>query len=106
MITARNSLESSEDVLQWATRFYPTIPREKIHFANHISEKDKIAKSVFCKKHGVTLMIDDAIHNIEDLLENGITCILIEKPWNKNYNTTHPLLHRISSWQEVIDNLR
>ena len=51
-------------------------------------------------------MIDDGLHNALDLAENHIECILLDKPWNRRDESNHPLIHRVQTWQEIIDNLR
>lgn len=55
---------------------------------------------------GITLMIDDALHNAEDLVNNQITCILLEKPWNRHSDFSHPLLYRAKNWEEIIESLQ
>ncbi len=51
-------------------------------------------------------MIDDGIHNAEDLVENNIPCILLEKPWNRNSDFSHPLLCKVKDWSEIIESLK
>jgi len=102
IITARNKVNHKVDVLEWCSRYYQNINSHSIYFANHIGDTEKVPKSEFCKIHGITLMIDDAIGNIEDFIDNWITAILIEKPWNRSYSKMHPLLYRIKDWSEIL----
>ena len=50
-------------------------------------------------------MIDDHIENARDLCREGISMILLEKPWNRNEDFEHPLLYRAKNWQEIIKSL-
>lgn len=50
-------------------------------------------------------MIDDAMENAHELTNNGISCILLERPWNRDANLDHPLLHRVKNWKEIIDSI-
>ena len=105
IITARNEHDHKSDTIRWLNLYFPEIHHSMIHFANH-SAWDAKTKSEICKRMNVTMMIDDALHNAEDLVNNGICCILLEKPWNRNSDFTHPNLHRVTNWQEIIDNLQ
>lgn len=104
-ITARNEIHHQEETLAWTKIHFPNIQEDHIFFANH-STKDHTPKSLLCQKINITLMIDDAIHNAEDLVNNGIVCILIEKPWNRNSDFSHPLLYRVKDWWEIIESLK
>lgn len=106
IITARNKVDHEDDVLEWSTKYYPNINKDSIYFANHVGDVWKVAKSELCKIHNVTLMIDDAIENIEDLIDNWITAILIEKPWNRGYTREHPLLYKAKDWMEILSILQ
>lgn len=102
IITARNKVNHEMDVLSWCGRYYPNINQDSIYFANHVGDAGKVAKSEFCKRHNITLMIDDALGNIEDCIDNWIVAILIEKPWNRGYLRQHPLLYRAKDWTEIL----
>lgn len=47
-------------------------------------------------------MIDDSIENVYDLVEHGIHCLLLEKPWNRDIAFEHPLLTRVKDWEEIM----
>jgi 5'(3')-deoxyribonucleotidase len=105
IITARNEHDHRSDTEKWMNLYFPEIHPSNIHFANH-SAKNNQKKSTICKSIGVTLMIDDGLHNALDLAEYHIECILIDRPWNRSEEANHPLIHRVQTWQEIIDNLR
>lgn len=50
-------------------------------------------------------MIDDAMENAHELTMNGISCILLEKPWNRHVEFEHPLLYRVKNWNEISDSI-
>ena len=104
LITARNDIDHSDDTKKWIWKFFPNIFDDRIFFANHSRERH-VSKSSICQTHGITLMIDDGLHNALDLVEHGIVCILLDKPWNRQDTADHPLIHRARDWQEIIDNL-
>ncbi len=97
IITARNEVFHSSDTKKWLNSHFPEIHHSRVYFANHDSEKN-IQKSEICRVKNITLMIDDGFHNAEDLVNNGITCLLLEKPWNRNHDFFHPLLYRVKDW--------
>ncbi len=101
VITARNEVDHKKDASLWIEKHFPEIQENNIYFANH-QRGWSIPKSEICKKYGITLMIDDAFHNAVDLIENDITCILLEKPWNREKILSHPLLYRVKDWNEII----
>lgn len=74
------------------------IEKNPIYFTNNL-----IRKSQLCKELGITLLIDDVIENAIDVTSNGITCILLERPWNREKVFTHPLLIRVKDWTEALE---
>jgi len=104
IVTARNEHDHKKDTHEWINKFFPEIHPSRIHFANHNSSQN-ILKSTICKSHGITLMIDDGLHNAEELAENGIECILLDKPWNQKEHL-HPHIYRVKDWNEIIYSLQ
>lgn len=56
---------------------------------------DKHAKTKKCLEHNIDIMIDDSVHICSDCIENGITTILMDTPYNKYSN-----IQRVKSWKE------
>lgn len=56
---------------------------------------DKCAKTKQCLKHNIDIMIDDSVHICSDCIENGITTILMDTPYNRYSN-----IQRVKSWKE------
>jgi 5' nucleotidase, deoxy (Pyrimidine), cytosolic type C protein (NT5C) len=106
IVTARPSQDPVrvERTLKWVERYFCEIPRERVYFVDHFSPAAR-PKSEVCLREGMTLCIDDSLDVARDLTEHGITVILLEKPWNRESNFTHPLLHRVPNWVEIIDNI-
>ena len=103
LITARDEIMpiKKTGTIAWTNKHFPYISDDRIFFANHMTEQE-ITKSSFMKAHDITLLIDDNMKNVLDAVENGISCILIERPWNRHDAYEHPLLFRVSSWQDII----
>ncbi len=104
VVTARNEHDHRSDTEKWLNLYFPEIHPSDIYFANHFAKNNQ-AKSIICKSKGITLMIDDGLHNALDLAENNIACIILDKPWNRRDDLIHPLIYRVQHWQEIIDNL-
>ena len=104
LITARSDQKEwkVKRTKAWVEKHFPEV--EEIYFVNHFSEK-QLPKSHVCHEKHISLMIDDHMGNAIDLTENGIVCILLEKPWNRHETFDHPLLYRVRDWQEIIDSL-
>ncbi len=106
IITARSDQEEWKVIRtkNWISTYFPEIGKENIFFVNHFSHT-ALPKSVVCKNLGINLMIDDHIGNAQDLAENNIATILLEKPWNRHHRFEHPLIYRVKDWQEIIESL-
>lgn len=51
-----------------------------------------------------TIWIEDNYHNCIDGLEYGHKCILLTKPWNKNYS--HPDITRCENWDQIVEEIK
>ena len=56
---------------------------------------DKHAKIKQCLEHNIDIMIDDSVRICSDCIENGITTVLMDTPYNKYSN-----IQRVKSWEE------
>ena len=106
IITARSNHEpwKVERTIRWVRSHFSYIEDADIHFVNHFTD-DMKPKSEICHKIWVSIMIDDSMENAHELCMNGIACILMEKPWNRDIAFEHALLYRVKNWREIIDNL-
>lgn len=59
---------------------------------------DKHAKTKECLEHNIDIMIDDSVRICSDCIENGITTILMDTPYNKYSN-----IQRVKSWKEFYE---
>ena len=102
IITARSDQEiwKKERTYSWIRAYFEDIGEDEVYFVNHFSDESR-PKSHTCKTYGVTLMIEDSMENAYDLVENGIHCILLEKPWNRDRAFEHPFLTRVKDWGEI-----
>lgn len=102
IITARDGKDERKKkrTENWIQHHFPMLRLDRLHFVHHYSER-AIPKSEICKNLWVTLVFDDHIDNAIDFVNNGIACILIERPWNRNIAFEHPLLYRVKDWHEI-----
>lgn len=56
---------------------------------------DKHAKTKECLDYNIDIMIDDSVRICSDCIENGITTILMDTPYNRYSN-----IQRVKSWKE------
>lgn len=75
LVTARGFFDHAEQIRAWTEDWVSTyhIP-SKLHFAK---DKGRVAKEI-----GATHAIDDAMHNIEDLVKAGVDAYLMTQPHN------------------------
>jgi 5' nucleotidase, deoxy (Pyrimidine), cytosolic type C protein (NT5C) len=106
IITARNGNDpvKRKMTIEWVSYHFPDISLSDLHFVNHYSD-ESLPKSSVCKNLGITLLIDDHIDNARDMIDTGLSVILLEKPWNRDIIFDHPNLYRVKNWQEIINNL-
>lgn len=93
IITGRDNGEYSEPykmTKEWLDKNY-------IYYDNLIltDAYDKHAKTKKCLEHNIDIMIDDSVRICSDCIENGITTILMDTPYNKYSN-----IQRVKSWKE------
>ena len=93
IITGRDNGEYSEPykmTKEWLDKNY-------IYYDNLIltDAYDKHAKTKKCLEHNIDIMIDDSVGICSDCIENGITTILMDTPYNKYSN-----IQRVKSWKE------
>lgn len=59
---------------------------------------DKHAKTEKCIEFNIDIMIDDSVRICQDCIDNGITTVLMDTPYNRYSNT-----QRVKSWKEFYD---
>ncbi len=61
-------------------------------------KNDKHGKTEKCIENNIDIMIDDSVHICNDCIENGITTLLMDTPYNRQEN-----IPRVHSWKEIYD---
>lgn len=72
------------------------------HFANSHSElfaHNRRKKSAICREIGAVALLEDALHNAEDVTTAGIPVLMPNRPWNRS--ATPAGVHRFDHWNEV-----
>ena len=62
-------------------------------------KNNKHAKTEKCFENYIDIMIDDSIHNCMDCIENNITTLLMDTP----YNRAEKDMIRVNNWEEVYE---
>lgn len=99
VITAR--AESMErEMRAWLDTHFGDLFDEVI-FTNHYHGTGvKRNKSSVCLELGVSLFIEDALHNAHDVASVGIPVLLFDTPWNQE--VVSGLITRVSSWEDIL----
>lgn len=103
VITARDP-EISEHTLAWLKKNFDGKFKDVImtkQFSQELGVNNNYKKSEACKKYGIDILVEDAIHNAEDVASQGIKAIFVTKPWNKSYNFTNPNIIRVANLNEI-----
>lgn len=101
VITGRS--ESSRIITErWLANHFPG-EIESHHFTNAFPINGEVTKSKggICRELGITLMVDDSLEFAETCIENGVTVIIFDAPWNKNADLP-PNTYRAFSWHDVV----
>lgn len=99
IITGRDNgeyLEPYKMTKEWLDKNY-------IYYDNLIltDAYDKHAKTKKCLEHNIDIMIDDSVGICSDCIENGITTILMDTPYNKYSN-----IQRVKNWREFYEYIK
>lgn len=87
----------------WRERFVPTGLRH-LHFTNWYvtsGETRRRLKSAVCAEIGAQILIEDVLHNAEEVAQSGLPVLLPDRPWNRD--RTPPGVIRVHSWEEIVD---
>jgi uncharacterized HAD superfamily protein len=88
----------------WLNKHIPNIPFN-LHFTGSFFDNKKSeTKSQVCERLNIKTMIDDALHNAEDLASNGIKVYLFDRPWNRKDIPEN--VERVYDWDEIFDRIK
>lgn len=62
-------------------------------------KNDEHGKSEKCIENNVDIMIDDSVHICRDCIDDGITTLLMDTPYNKQVND----IPRVHNWKEIYE---
>ena len=98
IITGRDNGEYSDPynmTKKWLDNNY--IFYDKLILTNAY-KNDKHGKTEKCLENDIDIMIDDSIHICQDCIENNITTLLMDTPYNKQVN-----IPRVYNWKELYE---
>jgi 5'(3')-deoxyribonucleotidase len=78
---------------------------KEIRYASNHGLKGRKNKGEICKELGITHFTDDHTDNIVKTNEHGVTSLLYDCPWNKEFKE-HGLIERVHNWPEVIARIK
>lgn len=104
VVTARQQEHARGQLISYTQRHFRTGTFAGFNFANsYITNKEWVGeirtKAEICQSIGATCMIEDSPKHARIVAEAGIPVLLMDRPWNRELS--HPLVTRITSWNEV-----
>jgi uncharacterized HAD superfamily protein len=100
-ITSRH-ISNEKSTIQFFKKHFPD--REfKIIFSGDIWGGNK-TKSEICKEENCEIMIEDNADYALDCAKKDIKVLLLDKPWNKNYEK-HENITKVENWKEILEKL-
>ena len=99
IITARPS-RFKKKVESWIKHHIKTNKIKVIH-AGDFHKGQSATKAEICNEIGVKIILEDSGETALQCVEKGISVILFDKPWNKNYH--HKRIKRVYNWGEVME---
>jgi len=98
IITARQ-LHVQSQTESWVEQHFPGM-FSGVFLANHYSTYgESRKKSDFCKEHKLDYLVDDNIQHINDCVEEGISTLLFDKPWNQDGVPNS--VPRVKTWRAI-----
>ena len=98
IITGRDNGEYSDPynmTKEWLDKNF--IYYDKLILTNAY-KNDKHGKTEKCLENNIDIMIDDSVHICQDCIDNNITTLLMDTPYNKQVN-----MPRVHNWKEIYE---
>ncbi|MEX0933962.1 MAG: hypothetical protein WD003_01740 [Candidatus Paceibacterota bacterium] len=99
IITARPS-SAKEVSVRWLEKHFPNTFKS-VHFTKHYYNETSKSKGDICRELDISIFIDDAPHNVDDVAPVVEKVFLMHSPWNKEYTPAHTNVARVHSWKEI-----
>lgn len=95
-VTARPAyVEVIEDTRLWI--------KENGFLCHGIHHADQ--KADLCLEQGISVMIEDQVNHITELVDRGVDVIVMDQPWNRDLNTElqeqKSRIRRVNNWREA-----
>lgn len=102
VVTAKPlSIKSVVDT--WMLKYFPNVFKAIFFTRVDRADKNPRKKSDICKELQISVFIDDALHNAEDLAASNIRVFLLDCPWNQG--ELPPLVKRVHKWGEIVEQI-
>ncbi len=104
IITSRPA-HIKEKTAKWLERHFEKVFKH-IHFsANEYIGVTGKTKAEICKNLRIDLLIEDNLGYAMEAAKSGIKVLMFDTPWNQT-DSLHPNITRVSSWKEVLEELK
>jgi len=101
-ITARPA-SISHKTESFFKKYFPNLNFKIFHGLEYHNKKS-LPKKEICLEKGVSLMVEDNRKTAMEISQSGITCFLLERPWNIG-GEEHENLVRVKSWEEILQKI-
>lgn len=104
LVTARPDW-TSQDTWNSINRHFPRCFVDA-HFTREFGGNGSSKKkSHICMEHQYQVIIEDMVHYANQCAEDGISVLLLKKPWNEN-EPVHESVQRVNDWNEILQILQ
>ena len=105
IITSRH-LKSKRKTIDWLDKYFGNSFKEVYFSSSYFSGEEKgLSKADICKKQNIKYLIEDCAEYAVDCSKSGIKVLLLDKPWNKNFQTENGII-RVNNWNNIINYFR
>ncbi len=101
VITSRPSFLDEKTHI-WIENYFPKKFVKIIHTNQFSKEGSDMTKGDYCREEGVKALVDDALENILDSINDVENLLLMDAPWNRNGELPEKV-KRVYNWGEIAD---
>ncbi|MCK4997255.1 hypothetical protein KAS08_03030 [Candidatus Pacearchaeota archaeon] len=105
-ITARP--KNTEELVMWRMEnIFGEENKNKfpLYFCGDREDDTFISKVDICKELKIDIMIDDGLHHLIECSNDGIKCLLLDYPWNRD-DTLGKNIIRVNTWKDILKELK
>lgn len=109
VITSRPII-TKQKTLQWIQKHYGQTFAD-IYFSGEFNslmgkEMQGLSKGQICNELEVDIYIEDNIEYAQEVVDAGVPVLLFDAPWNNALTTLPQDMTRVSTWEEITDDVK